>query len=252
MGFEPVTALFGFSSILGNQQGFYSSGYNIGEVPIRAYASSPVNQRVGTPPKLVAMRRAITIAMTRVLQDATKLGAHGVIGLEFDQDYEHEDGTSYLTTRMRATAVRATGRWVGPGVPFTTSLSGARVAAAVRGGLVPVSWLYVPCMAIRHIDVDSANAMRRTSPNNEITAATEVVTLCRERARADFEAAARRTGADSGHIEDISLQLSGAHTMGGHCTATVVITGNAMAHFRPPVASPKPLPILRLNRGSRL
>ncbi|SDI91154.1 hypothetical protein SAMN05444157_0759 [Frankineae bacterium MT45] len=252
VGFDALSEVVGAVSITDAPGGFLSSGYIPSEkIPDRTYTSSPPNQRVGMPATLTTRRTAFNRAMSRLQAEAQALGADGVIAIEVEKSHWHaqqanaEFGTFNLV--LHGIAVRGVGRRH-PETPFTTSMSGTQFASCLRNGVVPVSFLQTPCMAIRHIDSVSARQQRLTADNGEIDALTDVVSVCRRQARADFTAAARRAGADSAVIDSITLQIHGEGRAPNHCTAEVVVTGTALAHFKlPPHAPPSFLTILPLT-----
>lgn len=76
------------------------------------------------------------LAYGRMVDEAAALGAHGVIGVA--DEMQHLAGTGAVEFRIRGTAVAVPGAAL-PARPFTTLLSGQRLAKLVESGYVPVS-----------------------------------------------------------------------------------------------------------------
>ncbi|MGH9082632.1 MAG: heavy metal-binding domain-containing protein [Acidimicrobiales bacterium] len=76
------------------------------------------------------------LSRQRMVEEATALGAHGIIGVV--DDMKHLVGGSTAEFRMSGTAVVATGADPPP-EPFTTYLAGQRLAKLLEAGYVPVS-----------------------------------------------------------------------------------------------------------------
>ncbi|MGH9090138.1 MAG: heavy metal-binding domain-containing protein [Acidimicrobiales bacterium] len=76
------------------------------------------------------------LAYGRMVDEAESLGAHGVIGVV--DEMQHLSGTGAAEFRIRGTAVAVPGA-PRPSRPFTTLLSGQRLAKLVEAGYVPVS-----------------------------------------------------------------------------------------------------------------
>lgn len=76
------------------------------------------------------------LACRRMLEEATAIGAHGVIGVV--DDARPLAGTATREFRVAGTAVRVPGAPV-PAEPFTTYLSGQRLAKLFEAGFAPVA-----------------------------------------------------------------------------------------------------------------
>jgi len=82
-------------------------------------------------------RRGFDLALTRMLDQARAVGAHGVIGVA-DQWHEIED-LEATEHRIIGTAVRVRDAPTPSGTPWTTHLGGQRLANMIAMGLMPVS-----------------------------------------------------------------------------------------------------------------
>ncbi len=248
-GFEPISEVIGAATGFEGGGGFYSSGnLDLATGRGRTYTSTAANVAVGTPPSLIALKARYALMLNRLVSEARAVGADGVIGIKIERSEIRLEPplSSFVAT---GTAVRAVGR-VHSDRPFTTDLSGAQVASALRSGWVPVSLLITPCMAIRRIDQFSQSQRRRWAGNGEVDAYTDLVTTCRAQARKDFTAAAGRIGADGAVLSEISLRFHPVQTEGS-ATALVTVIGTALAGFRPPARQPRPLTMLRLGSDAK-
>jgi uncharacterized protein YbjQ (UPF0145 family) len=77
-----------------------------------------------------------SLAYDRMVEEAAALGAHGVIGVV--DDMHHLAGTGAAEFQIRGTAVVVPGA-TPPPRPFTTFLSGQRLAKLIEAGFMPVS-----------------------------------------------------------------------------------------------------------------
>jgi hypothetical protein len=80
--------------------------------------------------------RGWTLAYERMVEEAASLGAHGVIGIV--DDMRHLGSTGLVEFVARGTAVTVPGARSLP-TPFTTFLSGQRLAKLIEAGFVPVT-----------------------------------------------------------------------------------------------------------------
>jgi len=76
------------------------------------------------------------LAFNRMLEEATAIGAHGVIGVV--DEMHHLPGTGAAEFRIRGTAVVVSGVEPPP-APFTTYLSGQKLVKLIEAGFMPVS-----------------------------------------------------------------------------------------------------------------
>jgi len=77
-----------------------------------------------------------TLAYARMVEEAESIGAHGVIGVV--DNMHHMAGTGAAEFQIRGTAVKVPGAEPPPH-PFTTFLSGQRLAKLIEAGFMPVS-----------------------------------------------------------------------------------------------------------------
>lgn len=237
VGFQQCSEVIGAVAYAVTPIGFYASGLaptagwgaSGSTVPraYRTYTSSKTSAAVGTPATITAMKAGYRTALERLLEEASAVGADGVVGVRVTRSTTHTDTREIWNFLAMGTAIRSTG----PNrvtKPFTTALSGGGTAAALRAGWVPISYLACPVMAIRGIDYTSSQQMRRSAPNGEVEAHTDAVNTCRHQARTDFAAAARAVRADAAVMDKMTVHFG---RVSGPVEVTVVVTGTALAHF---------------------
>jgi uncharacterized protein YbjQ (UPF0145 family) len=214
----------------------------------RTYTSSLGNIAVGTPSTITVLKAGYRTALDRLVAEARAVGADGVVGVRITRGRARTASAVPLLSFLAVgTAVRSVGRTRAT-TPFTTDLSPAQTAAALRRGWVPVSYLACPVTAIRWVDADSRRQRRISAPNGEIGAHTQAVNHCRHQARTDFTKAARAVHADAAVMRAMTLSLGPSP---GVAEVTVVVTGTALARFARRDTSAEPLTIIPLSRVNR-
>lgn len=257
VGFEPVCEVIGAVARNVIPTGFYSSGavpfqrqqyYNqpVGINPgdPRTFTSSGNNLAVGTPIAIIELKRGYREALDRLDAEARAAGADGVVDVRVTRTVTHGSGAQLWSFLAIGTAVRATGR-VHAEHPFTSSLSAAQTAAALRGGWLPISVLIAPVMGIRYVGFPNRG---RLAPNAEMVGITHAVNDTRRQARTDFEAQARAARADGAVMSSMFMDVE-ARSGEPSCTVSVMITGTALAQFKIRQERPAPLMIMPLNKG---
>ncbi|PZS13911.1 MAG: hypothetical protein DLM57_15555 [Pseudonocardiales bacterium] len=253
VGFEPVCEVLGAVANRVGTRGFYTPAARpqflmprLASSDYRTYTSSMRTVAVGVPQSILALKAGYRTALSRLTAEASAAGADGVVGLTIQRTVLALGEFPVWTFLAIGTAVRSVGR-VHAANPFTTDLSAAQTAAAIRGGWLPVSYLFAPCRAIRAVDPVSSGQRARAAPNGEIDAYTDLVTSCRRQARADFTRAAAAVHADGAVQSSMTLDLHVHPRDVG--TAQVTITGTALARFRARGVRPHALTIMPLKAG---
>jgi uncharacterized protein YbjQ (UPF0145 family) len=263
VGFEPVSEVIGAVAKNVRPTGFYASGavpfqrqqyYNQprwepNAWDLRTYTSSSNNLAVGTPTAVSELKSGYRTALNRLEAEARAVGADGVVDVQLTRTVSHGSGAQLWSFLAIGTAVRSSGQ-VHTAQPFTSGLSAAQTAAAIRGGWLPVSILTVPVMGIRYVDYYSRSRRGRLSPNAEIDALTDAVNTTRHQARTDLELAARAVHADGAVMSSMSMEMEAPRDE-PVCRVSVTITGTALARFRAPASGATPLMIMPLNKGPR-
>jgi hypothetical protein len=88
-------------------------------------------------------QRNFRTAFTRMVDQARKAGAHGVIGVS-DSRQPFVD-TPAVEYRVTGTAVRVSGAEASTASPWTTHLAGQRLVNAIEGGFMPLSAIVQRC-----------------------------------------------------------------------------------------------------------
>ena len=90
-----------------------------------------------------AWKRGFGAAFTRMVDQARKAGAHGVIGVS-DSRQAFAD-TPAVEYRVTGTAVRVAGAEASTARPWTTHFAGQRLVNAIEGGFMPISAVVQRC-----------------------------------------------------------------------------------------------------------
>ena len=264
VGFDPVSEVIGAVSRNVRPTGFYTAGavpfqrqqyYNqpVGgrwspnAYDLRTYTSSDNNVAVGTPTAISELKRGYREALGRLVTEARAVHADGVVDVQVTRTITHGSGAQLWNFLAIGTAVRGIGS-VHAETPFTSGLSAAQTAAAIRGGWLPVSVLLVPVMGIRYVDYASRRRRGRFAPNAEIDALSDAVNATRHQARTDLQRAAEAVRADGAVMSSMSLEMEATRDE-PVCRVTVELVGTALARFRVRGERPAPLMIMPLNKG---
>jgi uncharacterized protein YbjQ (UPF0145 family) len=197
-GFEPVGQVFGAAVVAaGSASGYGCPG---------ASGSTVTSTGSGSfGPLVQAMCQARDLAIGRMSAECAELGGHGVVGVRLSRGSFLLGGVEFTAI---GTAVRASGVPLGPGVPFTSDVSGQDFAKLIMGGWVPAGLALGVSIGLRHDDRVTARQARRLSGNAEVAGWTELVTESRHDARRQLESDVRRLGADGVVIATMGLRVS--------------------------------------------
>jgi uncharacterized protein YbjQ (UPF0145 family) len=189
------------------------------------------------------LRQGYATALDRLAQEATALGADGVLGIRLTISSLDDVMEEFVAL---GTAVRAETEQR-PRRLFTTGLPGQDVGKLMQAGWVPVR-LAVGVAGRAQFDYNMPTQTTAWAGNTEVDAPTKVVTEARAAARAEFARAIRDSGADGGIVSDMTLRTWPVTEVAVAGIATV--TGTAIARFHPGRAAPTgALKILPLNRS---
>ncbi|WP_326946551.1 MULTISPECIES: heavy metal-binding domain-containing protein [unclassified Amycolatopsis] len=189
------------------------------------------------------LRQGYSTALDRLAQEATALGADGVLGIGFT--VTSLDGVMEEFVAL-GTAVRAETKQR-PRRLFTTDLPGQDVGKLMQAGWVPVR-LAVGIAGRAQYDYNMQYQTTTWAGNTEVDAPTRVVTEVRAAARAEFARAIRDAGADGGIVSGMTLRTWPVQEVAMAGIASV--TGTAIARFHTGRAAPtSALKILPLNRS---
>lgn len=154
MGLEPVGLAQGFCAVRTTSMTTYGGGLQMGMRPNQVLAGDYVENyqcphgMVSTEHRMWGQnyqqswiestwRQGFTSAYSRMVKEASTLGAHGVVGVFDNVSRLGQEGVLEFT--IRGTAVRVPGLSTPPSGPWTTYLAGQRLAKIIEAGYVPVS-----------------------------------------------------------------------------------------------------------------
>ena len=151
MGLEPLGLVQGFCAM---QWGAYGGGILAGAMGQPTVATGGYNEVYQCPHGFVsgehrawgqnyeqtwvesAWAKGFSSALTRMVEEATALGAHGVVGVLDTETPLAEAGVAEF--HLRGTAVRVEGAPAAKGEPWTTFLAGQRLAKVFEAGYAPL------------------------------------------------------------------------------------------------------------------
>ena len=189
-------------------------------------------------------------ACARMIEEATALGADGVVGVVDHMGTMSDLGVVEFT--LRGTAVRLEGstRPVGA-APWTTFLAGARLTKLIEAGYAPISVvaasssvrIWASCVTGYLME---GNISTLSTPVSSATGEIEQVVAAHEVSRELARRAIRATlGGDSLH--GASLSVTAREYSEGDGEVTVVIRGNRVRRFAEFEALEPPRPVVHLT-----
>ncbi len=190
-----------------------------------------------------AWRQGFDAAYGRMIEEATAMGAHGIVGLVDTSERLGDLGV--LEFRVQGTAVRVVdGPTPTGGRPWTTYLAGQRLAKSIEAGFAPVSiaaavssvriWAY--CITEYLTEGSSANWGYRVAASEiEQTARAHMAVrrIARDQVRAQL-------GGDSLH--GASMTTTERELGQGDAELQCILRGNRVRRFKEfdPLAPPQP------------
>jgi uncharacterized protein YbjQ (UPF0145 family) len=188
---------------------------------------------------------AFSGALTRLLDEAGHVGAHGVIGVVESTTHLSEDNAFEFKLSGTAVCVAGVAR---PRTPFSTFLAGQKLNKLVQAGFAPVSivWsfasigVYPSCVTSSQLHFVLGTST--TTPTGEIDQVSRAHQTARSLARED----ARRQ-VDGGLLHGAHL-VAVSREMGDGLRIDVTLRGNYVRRFRDfePLLAPRP--VVRLDR----
>jgi len=251
-GFEPAGMVMGTSVYhIGSQWGrsWYASlsGAYTSQYPCpHGYYMGSNEHRTGYNWEHTVHERGMVearnLAMSRMLEEARELGAHGVVGVRLQ--LEHFEGVaSAVEFNAVGTAIRRHGAPPLP-TPFTSDLSGQDFAKLLSGGYVPVALV----MGICAMEVDPGCGMEWNMSswgNVELNQYTDAAQQCREIAMAHLEREVAGVGADG--VVGVSVRFTEHELSGESKIFQLLAVGTAVARFAGTPLPEPPLAILKLG-----
>ncbi len=244
-GFDPVGEVMGSMVERIGWAGYRGcGGYGIFSTTV---TSSDRRRYAGYGPYVQAVETGYATAMSRMLLEASTIGADGVVGVALERK-PHGNG-AYEFTAM-GTAVRARSR-TRPARVFSTHLPGTDVAKLVVAGWIPTDLVFGISVSIRHDDLATRRQSSWGAGNVEVSGYTDLVVLTRADARRRFTQHVKAAGADGAIVDAMSLRVWDIEPSDNHrdhiAEATIFGTALARFHRRGP-APTRSLTYLPLNR----
>ncbi len=233
VGFEPVGQVFGAAVYAAGGARGYDCPAAQGSAGAAPATQVSGQGEPGSFGLLVeAMYQARQTALGRMAAECAGLGGHGVVGVRLRRGPFRLGGLEFTAI---GTAIRAPGAGPGPGMPFTSGLSGQDFARLIATGWVPAGLVLGISIGSRHDDRATARQTRQWSGNTEVAGWTELVSGARHDARRALEGDVRRLGADGVVIAGLRLRVrerdcpaaAGRHDH----IVEATITGTAIARF---------------------
>ncbi|MEO7194073.1 MAG: heavy metal-binding domain-containing protein [Pseudonocardiaceae bacterium] len=262
VGFDPVGEVmgcivehigwsgFGGCGYFGGFGGIGISGGIAGGMPPGTVASSGPARFVGFGPYVDALYRGYGTALGRMTEEATAMGADGVVGVRLTASHlGAQAGAENREFVALGTAVRARSRHR-PGTVFTTELAGQDLAKLMQAGWVPAALVYGISMAVRHDDWRTQRQASWGAGNTEVSGYTELVTHVRADARHRFDQQARKTGAQGAIVSSMGLSIREIEPAENHRdhVAEASVFGTALVRFHQGTRAPtRSLTILPLR-----
>lgn len=214
VGFSPVGEVMGCVVQHTGWSGWGGCGYYYG-----SYAS-PQTARVvlssagtaGLGPYVRALYEAWDKAISRMLAEASAIGADGVVGVSITERFIDVNTREFLVV---GTAVRGASR-VRANRPFVTDLSGADTSKLLHAGWVPSGIAFGISIGTRHDDYRTMNRTSIFSGNAEIEAYTDLVHEVRSDARRQLSTRSRTHGGEAVIVSDMTLRIWETECSGGN------------------------------------
>ena len=267
MGLEPVGLVQGFCAM---HQGAYAMGGTLSRnlSPFGGSGSGYV-QNYQCPHGMIsnehrmwgqnyeqtwvqdAWNQGFTSAYDRMLEEATTLGAHGVVGVIDTQMPLGDVGV--IEFHLRGTAVKVLDMPAPTSSPWTTYLAGQRLAKVFEAGYVPISivatvssvrvWAYCVTEYLMEGFGGSmwTNATNSSSPI-EIDQIVTAHTWSRQRVRS-----LARTQLRGDALHGAAVQLAQREFQKGDLEIEALLRGNRIRRFKDFDALPVPQPTVRLS-----
>jgi len=191
-----------------------------------------------------AMYNARELAMTRMEEEATELGADGVVGVRLDVNY-YEWGNDAAEFIAMGTAVKAedgNSYRNKLGKPFTSDLSGQDFWTIMQTGYVPRGLVMGTCVYhIAHRGL--GQALGSAGQNVELPNFTQALYEARELAMTRMQDEANEL--DANGIVGVRLEEK-SHQWGSH-TIEFLALGTAVSKVAGDVTLPRPITIISLD-----
>ncbi|TVT23326.1 YbjQ family protein [Amycolatopsis acidiphila] len=200
---------------------------------------TPLSLTVDYRPYVLAWRQGWATALDRLREEAARLGASGVVGIQLTRQplTDLTEEIVALGTAVRDPAAAARPR------PFTTTLPGTDVAKLLAGGWAPVEVIVAVAVTGMYRDYSLQRQTSVFAGNIEVDALTALVTRARSEARRDFANLLRRSGSDGGIVSSMSLEMLPMQETTAGARADILGTGIARTTRSAPAGTLKIMPL---------
>ncbi len=191
-----------------------------------------------------AMYHARELAMSRMEEEATMLGADGVVGVRLDVGfYEWGEGTAEFISIGTAVKSESGGNWkTDKGTPFSSDLSGQDFWTLLQSGYAPLGLVLGTCVYhVAHQGI--GQVIGNIGQNKEMSNFTQVLYEARELAMERMQDEAKALNAEG--IVGVSIEEK-SHVWGSH-VIEFFAAGTAVRKY-PSGDIPKPAMVLSLDR----
>lgn len=203
---------------------------------------TPLSLTVDYRPYLRAWREGWEKALDRLREEAARLGADGVVGIQLTRRPLNDlaEEVVALGTAVGDRSGKRRSR------PFTTTLPGTDVAKLLAGGWAPVEVIVAAAVQGAYRDYSVQQQTSIFAGNVEVDTLTALVTRVRAAARRDFATRLGRTGAAGAIVSTMSLELLPVGETNAAARADILGTGIARTTR---VGRPGALSIMPLRDG---
>jgi uncharacterized protein YbjQ (UPF0145 family) len=191
-----------------------------------------------------AMYNARELAMTRMEEEATELGADGIVGVRLDVNYYEwgKDAAEFVAVGTAVKAESGVSYRNKAGKPFTSDLSGQDFWTLMQTGYVPQGLVMGTCVYhIAHRGI--GQTLSTTGQNVELPNFTQALYEARELAMTRMQDEANQLGASG--IVGVRLEEK-SHQWGSH-TIEFLSIGTAVTKSSDEVTLPTPITIISLD-----
>ncbi|MGC8464467.1 MAG: heavy metal-binding domain-containing protein [Acidimicrobiales bacterium] len=264
VGFTPVSEVMGCivlstsgalmpSCGVYQQMGMTPFGLGMNAAPARAYLADTqgVTTSGGYEPYVDVLNRGWAMAIDRMVQEATALGASGIVDVRLSEQ-RFEGGA--LEFMVLGTAVRSTViDHLHDGLLFTTHVSGADFAKLVHHGWTPARLVVEVSLAIRHDDYLMLSQRSMFAQNVELPGLSELVSVARHGAKRRIERYLGRNHEVGAIIDSLRTRVFGNEPFENHSDhlAEVRVVGSTLRATGPQEFPMRTLSMISLKDPKR-
>jgi Putative heavy-metal-binding len=184
--------------------------------------------------------QAFNTALSRLMEEAAGLGAHGVVGLSME--LSHPTNAQSCEVHLYGTAVRAPSAEA-PRRRWCTRLAGHKLAKLVEIGFVPETVAYTRCTAVL---VEGCATEYYNTQMGAYSGETVVPERDLHETARSFAVDEARRLAEHTSMYDVTMRVDEAEHMGSSFL-TCTLTGSLVRRVRSTLPLASPLPTVRLS-----